>query len=96
VFTKKTPVEKPPLEVAINDVLAQMLPLEADSDTFAKMNEQLEKLCTMKALDKGDRASVDAILAVVGNLAGILMILSYERVHIVTSKALSFVLKSKV
>lgn len=95
MFTKKLGIEKPPLEAVIDDVCKQMLPLEADSDIFAKMNGQLEKLCTMKSLNKDVRVSPDAKLAVIGNLIGIVLILGYEHAHTITSKAMSFVIKSK-
>jgi hypothetical protein len=32
---------------------------------------------------------------VIGNLTGILLILNYERAHVVTSKAIGFVLKPR-
>ena len=38
----------------------------------------------------------DTLLIVGGNLAGILLILNFERLDIVRSKALSFVLKGRV
>jgi len=48
-------------------------------------------------LGKKDRKfSPDAILAVMGNLAGILLILNFEKMDIIRSKAISFVLKGKV
>ena len=40
-----------------------------------------------------DRFSPDTLLMVGGNLAGILLILNFEKLNVVTSKALSFVIK---
>lgn len=84
------------LQDVIDNVQTQMLAYDAYSPEFIAMNEQLEKLYRMKASEKPDKVSKDAMLAVGGNLAGILLILNYERVHVVTSKALGFVIKSKL
>lgn len=84
------------LQDLIDLVQTQMLVEGADSDQFQVMREQLESLYEMKKSDKSSRVSPDALLAVAGNLLGIGLILQYERLHIVTSKALGFVLKAKV
>jgi len=46
-------------------------------------------------LELNKRVKVDTIAIIAGNIIGIGLILGYERAHIVTSKALGFVLKSK-
>jgi hypothetical protein len=43
-----------------------------------------------------NRPSVDTIVTVAGSLAGILMVLSYERAHVLTSKAMSQVIRLKL
>lgn len=96
MFTKKTDIDKTALETEIDSVLAQMAPLEADAEEYAKMLAHLEKLYALKSLTKDNSVSSDTVLAIIGNLAGIGMILGYERAHIVTSKALGFVLKGKL
>lgn len=95
-MSEKKAVEVTTLEDVIDKVLAQMHEDEANSEEFAVMTDQLEKLYKMKASERGNRPSADAVLAVAGNLAGIVCILGFERVNVVTSKALSFVLKSKL
>ena len=42
------------------------------------------------------KVSPDTLLVVAGNLAGILLILNFEKMDIVRSKAMSFVLKGRV
>lgn len=88
--------EESPLDKAINQVFSEMESLTADSDEYAKMVNRLEQLYKLKCPEKANKLSKDAILAVVGNLAGIVLILGYERAHVVASKALGFVLKSRV
>lgn len=45
------------------------------------------------AMDTPDRVSKDQALLVAGNVLGIAMILMHERVHVIASKALGFVLR---
>ena len=40
--------------------------------------------------------SVDTVLVVLGNLAGILLILNFEKLNVLTSKAIPFVLKGRI
>ena len=89
-------IETPTLENIIDSVLTELNSVNADSDEFAKMVDQLEKLYKIKDTQKPDRVKMDTLLPVVGNLFGIVAILGFERAHVVTSKALSFVLKTKV
>lgn len=84
------------LQELIDLVQTQMLTEGADSDKFREMNDELERLYAMKKANKSSRVSPDALVAVAGNLLGIGLILQHERLHVVTSKALSFVTKTKV
>ncbi len=40
--------------------------------------------------------SMDTVLVVLGNLAGILLILNFEKLNVLTSKAIPFVLKGRI
>lgn len=75
--------------------LTLRIPIRTSND-FAKTTEQLDSLYKIKAQNKPDRVSKDTLLTVIANLAGIGLILSYEHAHVVTSKALSFVMKTRV
>lgn len=83
------------LQELIELVQTQMLLEGADSEKFREMNDQLERLYAMKKSNRSSRVSPDALVAVAGNLLGIGLILQHERLHVVTSKALSFVMKTK-
>lgn len=85
------------LKEVIDAVQDRLLTLSPESDEFAKTVDQLDKLYKIKSNNKDeDRVSLNTLIPVIGNLAGIVLILGYERAHVVTSKALSFVLKSRV
>jgi hypothetical protein len=89
----QTPPEKTGLEKAIDSVLQEMDGVNADSEEFEKMTDQLVKLHAMKTAESRPRISPDVKATIAANLAGILVIVGHERTHIVTSKALSFIKK---
>ena len=93
---RKNSDEKSGLDEVIDAVQDLLLKGDPTTTEFAKATEQLDSLYKIKAHDKPDRVSKDALLAVIANLAGIGLILSYEHAHVVTSKALSFVMKARV
>lgn len=81
------------LDETMTMVLAEMKETNPSSPEFHAMLERLERLSKLRAQDAQKRVSPDTLAIVVGNLAGILLILNYERAHVVTSKALGFVMK---
>jgi hypothetical protein len=90
---KKQPIEPTGLETAINEVLNEMQGFTADSKEYSKMVKQLSKLYALKEIDKTDRLSKDTKAIIIGNLVGILIIVAYERGHVMTSKALPLLVK---
>jgi ribosomal protein L18E len=94
--TKKT---KTKLEVEIDSVLETMSVWAPGSEEYTKMAENLERLYKSKALVKDEKIrfiTPDTIAVIVGNLLGIAMILHHERLEVVTTKALGFVIKGRV
>lgn len=91
--------KKPPsdvkLEKAIERVLDHMTTETMTSDDYAKDVDHLVKLHTLKANQAKQRVSKDVLITVGANLAGIILILTHERVHVVTTKALSLVMKAR-
>lgn len=90
---QKEPDEESGLKKAIDTVFSEMASVSCDSDDYAKMVKQLSKLYSLKEIDKPARVSPDTIALVIGNIIGILLIVGHERTHVVTSKAMQFVLK---
>lgn len=88
--------EPSPVDEAIAELVSEMKATTGDTPEYATMVKNLEGLIKAKSHEKDRRFSPDTLLIVGGNLVGILMILNFERVGVVTSKALSFVLKSKI
>lgn len=94
MFTPKSPnTNTVGLEKAIDNLYAELNGYTADTEEYAKITDQLKKLYKLKA--KPERVSKDTLAVVLGNILGIVMIVGHERAHVVTSKALSFVLKTR-
>lgn len=91
MFKLKIDREPSGLEKAIDSVLSEMDGLSADSDEYAKMVTQLGKLHEMKTKEGPTRPSPDVWINNLGNLLSVLLIINFEKVHVVTSKAMTFV-----
>lgn len=66
------------------------------SEEYAKTLNVVERLHEMLEEEKPSSVSKDALFAVGANLLGILMIIKHENVNVITSKALSFVIRPRV
>lgn len=93
MFNFKPKDEKSGLERAIDNLLFDMSKNQCDSAEYAKMVVQLNTLYKLKEVDVPKRVSPDTLAIVAGNLLGILLIVGHEKAHVVTSKAINFVLK---
>jgi len=96
MFTKNKNNETDPLDRAIDDVLTAMKSTSPKDEKYPTMVDQLDKLYKIRLAEKPDRVSKEAWLAVAGNLAGIGLILHYEQVHVIATKALGFVGKARI
>lgn len=95
MFRRETPNEDAKLLMAIDELLSKMLTINPLSDDYAKCIEQLTRLYALKEDNSKKRVSADTLAVVLGNLAGIVLIVGHERAHVVTSKAIGFVLKAR-
>lgn len=80
------------LDQIIDELQQFMLTLDKDSDKYTTMVDNLSKLHKLRG-DPSKPISKDAILTTAGSIVGILLILNFERLNVVTSKAISFVTK---
>lgn len=84
------------LEKEIDRVLSEASYLKPDSKEYAEIVENVEKLYKAKSYEKSSSVSPDTIATVVGSLLGIGLIIWNEQAHVITSKALGFVIKGRV
>jgi len=88
----RPPKEKQPIDIAID---ATFDAYDPEGDDAHKHLKSLKLLHTMKAQTGPKAASADTKLMVAGNIVGILLIVGYERSHVVTSKALQFLKQAR-
>ncbi|QAU06743.1 hypothetical protein HWC66_gp37 [Gordonia phage Chikenjars] len=97
MFTKKQSTNTDGVTAAIDELLKEMHEQDKDSDVYNTMVDQLTKLYELKTIDHKvnaeSRISMETLAIVGGNLAGILMIVGHERANVVTSKALTLLMK---
>lgn len=82
------------IDEEIDSILECMRRLKPTEEKYNILLERLIKLKGLKA--EKQRIKPDTILLVAGNIVGLLLILNFERLNIVTSKALSFIIRGRV
>ena len=92
----KANLKKSRLDEVIDLILYDMSLLDAYSDEYEKMAINLEKLLKAKSYEQPKRISPDTIAIVIGNLIGIVLVLRYEKIDIITSKAFNLLLRGRV
>lgn len=92
----RQPKEPSPLDPAIERLLEIMSETETVSEDYSKMTDQLVKLYKLKKeTEPSNRPSADTLALIAANLAGILIIIGHERANVITTKALSFLVRLK-
>jgi len=84
------------LKKEIESVLIYMRTLSPDSAEYTAAAKNLEILCNTQGKDKDRRISPDTIAVVAGNIVGIVIIVWYEQLNVISSKALSLIIKGRV
>ena len=97
MFKKITKMDKrTKLEKEIDCIVDIMSMYPPESREYGIIAGNLETLKKANAYDRGRHVSPDTLAVVFGNLIGIGCILNFEKVNIITSKAMGFVLKGRV
>lgn len=94
MFTIKTGHETQ-LEAETDRVLSYLANRQIDSEEYAKALEYVVKLQKMKEDEKPTRLSPDNMLLAATNILGILLIIRYEHVNVITSRAMNLVRQPK-
>lgn len=96
ITLKATNIEPTQLDELIDMLYVRMKELPPESDNFSNTADQYVKLTKLRDESNArTRVSPDALASVFGSLAGILAILSYERMgHVIATKAVGFVMKA--
>jgi hypothetical protein len=83
------------LDQVENRLLDEMIMYGPDSTSYPDWVGYLERVGNLRKSQDKRVPNPDTIALVAGNLLGILIIVAYEQKHVMTSKGLGFVMKSK-
>lgn len=85
------------LEIEIDDLLLEMSVQKRDSEDYKRNINYLSKLYEAKEFETPKaKVSPDTVVVVLTNLAGILLILYFEKLDTITSRAINFIVKGRV
>lgn len=94
MFTKKASRKTVELEAAIDQAFVELRDIAICDPEYTTAADNLTKLLDLRSNEKKRiQVSPDVIVSAVTNLAGILVIVNYERAHVVTSKAIGLLSK---
>ena len=84
------------LDKEIRRVISDMSDTDSNTDEYKAMATNFRILMETREGQQPRRVSPDTVLIVAANLIGILAVLEFEDNHVITRKALSFVLKPRL
>lgn len=96
MFNKNHTISDHDLDGLIADLAADLRGRENDSEEYRKVSKQYQNLMKLRASlneDTRDHITAKDLLPIFGSLLGIVLVLNYERVAVVTTKAWSLIHK---
>lgn len=83
------------LDEPIEKLLTEMNTYSPDTEEYRVAIEHLDRLVRLKAEEARNFVSADTMAIVIGNLLGILIIVAYEQKHVMVSKGMGLILRTK-
>lgn len=77
------------LDLEIRRVMTDMSIIEHDSEEYKLLLTHLERLMALKTESRRKPLSADSILGAATQILGIVLIVTHEQQHVITSKAMS-------
>lgn len=93
---KKNTKETKSIDLATEELIEKLRSLDPTTEQYSAAVKNFEVLEKAKSHKKDMSISPDVALTVGGNLVGILAVLNFERLGVITSKAIGMVLKAKL
>lgn len=84
-----------PIQETIEAALEEAELLDPSSEGYTTIVRNVETLAKAKALGDSKKISPDAILGAATSIAGIIAVLQYERLAVISSKAFGLIMKVK-
>lgn len=83
-----------PLKTTIAEILTDMQGFNAESPEYERLLARVERLKKLQTTDRRWwHVSPDTLAVVAGNILGILIIVGYERTHVMTTRAKEYIQK---
>ena len=70
--------------------------LTPGTDEYKVTMDDIQTLISIQNSKSSDRVSNDTIAIIAANLIGIMLVLNHERLDVISSKAMSMIMKSRV
>lgn len=80
-------------DLALNRAYADLSLNNPDSDEYAVILDQIVKLHELQVAETPKPVSRDTLAMIAAQLAAVVIIVTYEHTHVITTKALGFVPK---
>lgn len=96
MFTPKKIEEPNLLEESIASAFNQLEEHDAGTEKYADIIDKIERLIALRPKKKELTVSGDALVGAITNILGIGLVLNYEKLGVVTSKAFGLLVKSKM
>lgn len=91
MFSTKPAVKDERLDLVTDRLFAYLTSTSVDTEEYGTVIEHLVKIQKLKEATIPSRLSPDAKATIAANLFGILAVIGYERIHIITTKALGLI-----
>lgn len=96
MFTTKK-IENPSLlEESITSAFNQLEAHDAGTEEYAAILDKIERLEALRPKKKELSVSGDAIIGAATNVLGLVLVLNYEKIGVISSKAFGLIVKSKM
>lgn len=96
MFNAKRISKREQLDEEIQTVISNLAFIHPKDEDYETVAANLERLYTIRGLKTKNRVSPDTIAIIAANLLGIGLILHYEKLDVISTKAMSFVMKGRV
>jgi hypothetical protein len=96
MWFRKKEVKKLVIDDEVIHVLTAMSKMTVGSEEYLHATDNLTALYAITTAKSKPSFSMDTVIVAVTNILGIVVILEYEQLRVISSKAISFVLKGRV
>lgn len=84
------------LDMEIESVTESLMDIKPFDERYEKIVNNLDRLYEVRNLTVKNKVSADTIAMIGANLLGIGLILKFEQLDVISTKAMSFVMKGRV